>query len=75
MGPHPGLPALGPGGAGLLAFGAGLGAAGVPGPPGTPHTAAAVAQAHPLLKPEMHRAESADMKPGLVAEERLVSGG
>lgn len=82
MGPHPGLPGMGPAGAGLLAFGAaGLGAAaGVPGAPGTPHSAAAVAaaaQAHPLLKPaDLHsRGEPAELKgpASLVAEERLVS--
>lgn len=82
MGPHPGLPGMGPAGAGLLAFGAaGLGAAaGVPGAPVTPHSAAAVAaaaQAHPLLKPaDLHsRGEPAELKgpASLVAEERLNS--
>lgn len=75
MGPHPGLPGMGPAGAGLLAFGA-MGAGAIPSAGGTPHTAAvAAAQAHPLLKTEIHR-DPAEVKGGpgsLVAEERLVS--
>lgn len=74
MGPHPGLPGMGPAAAGLLGFGAGL-AAGVPGAPGGPHPAVAGA-AHPLLKPaDLHARDPQDMKrPGSTnAEERLVS--
>lgn len=74
MGPHPGLPGMGPG-AGLLGFGAGLGG-GVPGAPGGSHAAAVAAAAHPLLKPaDLHVREAADLKgPGSSsAEERLVS--
>lgn len=73
MGPHPGLPGMGPA-AGLLGFGAGLGAAGVPGAPGGPHASVA-ASAHPLLKPaDLHARDPADLKrPGSVNnEERLV---
>ena len=65
--------------AGLLGFGAGLGA-GVPSAPGGPHAAAVAAAAaagsHPLLKSsELHSRDSADLKrPGSTnAEERLVS--
>ncbi|XP_044740762.1 protein groucho isoform X3 [Chrysoperla carnea] len=79
IGPHPGLPGMGPAGAGLLAFGAGLGAAGVPGAPGAPHAAvaaaaaAAAAQAHPLLKPDLHGRESNDIKSSgsIGADDRL----
>lgn len=77
MGPHPGLPGMGPAAAGLLGFGAGLGG-GVPGAPGGPHAsvAAAAAAAHPLLKPaELHSRDAADLKSGhgsTSAEERLV---
>lgn len=69
------MPGVGPPGAGLLAFGAGLGAA--PGAPGTPHTAAAAAaavaaaQAHPLLKPDLHREEIKSGSGSIVNEERL----
>ncbi|CAH0552649.1 unnamed protein product, partial [Brassicogethes aeneus] len=72
MGPHPGLPGMNPA-AGLLGFGAGLGA-GVPGAPGGPHAVAA--GAHPLLKPaDLHGREPSDLKgPGsTTAEERLNS--
>lgn len=72
MGPHPGLPGMGPG-AGLLGFGAGLGG-GIPGAPGGSHAAVA-ASAHPLLKPaDLHSRDAADHKgPGSSsAEERLV---
>lgn len=74
MGPHPGLPGMGPAAAGLLGFGAGL-AAGVPGAPGGPHPAVTGA-AHPLLKPaDLHARDPQDLKrPGSTnAEERLVS--
>lgn len=76
MGPHPGLPGMGPA-AGLLGFGAGLGA-GVPGGP-HPSVGAAAAAAHPLLKPaDLHAVsrEPQDLKrpPGSAsADERLVS--
>lgn len=73
MGPHPGLPGMGPA-AGLLGFGAaGLGA-GVPGVPGGPHPSSA-GGAHPLLKPaDLHARDPQDLKrPGSTnAEERLV---
>ncbi|XP_049821504.1 protein groucho isoform X2 [Aethina tumida] len=72
MGPHPGLPGMGPA-AGLLGFGAGLGG-GVPGAPGGPHSVPG--GAHPLLKPaEMHGREPGDHKgPGsTTAEDRLNS--
>lgn len=69
---------MGPAAAGLLGFGAGLGA-GVPGAPGGPHAAvaaAAAAAAHPLLKPaDLHSRDTADLKSGhgsASAEERLV---
>lgn len=69
MGPHPGLPGMGPAAAGLLGFGAGL--------PGAPTSHAGVAgAAHPLLKPaDLHSREPADLKgPGSAnTEERLVS--
>lgn len=68
MGPHPGLPGIGPA-AGLLGFGAGL-----PGAPGGPHAAVA-SGAHALLKPaDLHSRESNDLKgPGSAnTEERLV---
>lgn len=83
MGPHPGLPGIGPAGAGLLAFGAaGLNAGGVPGAPGAPHAAiaaaaaAAATQAHPLLKPDLHNTrDSNDIKSSssIAGEDRLVS--
>lgn len=72
MGPHPGLPGMGPA-AGLLGFGGGLGA-GVPGTPGGPHPSVA-AGSHPLLKPsELHTRDPADIKGSgsTNAEERLV---
>uniref|UniRef100_A0A6P7G552 Protein groucho-like n=1 Tax=Diabrotica virgifera virgifera TaxID=50390 RepID=A0A6P7G552_DIAVI len=72
MGPHPGLPGMGP--AGLLGFGAGL-AAGVPGAPGGPHPAVA-GTAHPMLKPaDMHARDPQDLKrpSSTNAEERLNS--
>lgn len=79
MGPHPGLPGMGPTAAGLLGFGAGLGA-GVPGAPGghsAVAAAAAAAAAHPLLKPaDLHARDTAELKSGhgsTSAEERLVS--
>lgn len=73
MAPHPGLPGMGPA-AGLLGFGAGLGA-GVPGAPPGPHSSVGGA-AHPLLKSaELHSREPVDVK-GLSSantEERLVN--
>lgn len=69
MGPHPGLPGMGPA-AGLLGFGAGL-----PGAPTASH-AGVTSGAHPLLKPaDLHAREPADLKgPGSAnTEERLVS--
>ncbi|XP_072379987.1 protein groucho isoform X1 [Diabrotica undecimpunctata] len=72
MGPHPGLPGMGP--AGLLGFGAGL-AAGVPGAPGGPHPAVSGA-AHPMLKPaDLHARDPQDLKrpSSTNAEERLNS--
>ena len=80
MGPHPGLPGMGPGG--LLAFSGGLGAGAVPGAASAPLTAAAAAaaaaaqQQHPLLKAaDLHNPrEPNDMKgPSSLPEERLVS--
>lgn len=67
MGPHPGLPGMGPAAAaGLLGFGAGL-----------PAPAAHVSGgSHPLLKPaDLHTRESSDLKgPGSAnTEERLVN--
>lgn len=59
--------------AGLLGFGAGLGA-GMPGAPGGSHAAVAAAS-HPLLKPaDLHPREPPDLKgPGSAnTEERLV---
>lgn len=69
MGPHPGLPGMGPA-AGLLGFGAGL-----PGAPGGPHSSVAPGN-HPLLKPaDLHTREPVEHKgPGSAnTEERLVS--
>ncbi|XP_076251191.1 TLE family member transcriptional corepressor groucho isoform X4 [Rhynchophorus ferrugineus] len=72
MGPHPGLPAMGPAAAaGLLGFGAGM-------PPGAaPHPAAVAGAAHPLLKPaDLHPRASEDLKrPSSTnaSEERLNS--
>ncbi|XP_065170913.1 protein groucho isoform X2 [Atheta coriaria] len=79
MGPHPGLPGMGPAAAAqLLGFGAGM-----PGAPGGPHgaaaglaAAAAAGGAHPLLKSDLHARESADLKAGpgsANTEERLNS--
>lgn len=79
MGPHPGLPGMGPAAAAqLLGFGAGM-----PGAPGGPHgaaaglaAAAAAGGAHPLLKSDLHARESADLKAGpgsANTEERLVN--
>lgn len=66
MGPHPGLPGMGPTAAGLLGFGAGL-----------PAPAAHVSGgSHALLKPaDLHARESSDLKgPGSAnTEERLVN--
>lgn len=81
MGPHPGLPGMGPAGAGLLAFGAAAGlaaAAGAgPGSAGAPHSASAAAaaaavaaaQAHPMLKPGVGAVEHARR------EEEMVKAG
>lgn len=72
MGPHPGLPGMGPAAAaGLLGFGAGL-------PPGAaPHPASVAGAAHPLLKPaELHPRANEDLKrPSSTnaSEERLNS--
>ncbi|XP_008190397.1 protein groucho isoform X3 [Tribolium castaneum] len=74
IGPHPGLPGMAPAAAaGLLGFGAGLGA-GVPGAPTGPH-ASVTGGAHPLLKSaDLHSREAVDIKPGSAnAEERLNS--
>lgn len=70
MGPHPGLPGLGP--AGLLGFGAGM-ASGVPGAPGGAH-GGVVSSSHSLLKPaDLHPRESDLKRPGSVSnDERLV---
>lgn len=68
---------MGPGAAGLLGFGAGLGGGAAGGPHAAVAAAAAAAAAHPLLKPaELHTRDTADLKSGhgsTSAEERLVS--
>lgn len=71
MGPHPGLPGMGPAAAaGLLGFGAGL-------PPGAaPHPSAVAGSTHPLLKPaDLHPRGSDDLKrpSSTNTDERLVS--
>ncbi|KAK9879188.1 hypothetical protein WA026_004035 [Henosepilachna vigintioctopunctata] len=62
MGPHPGLPGMGP--AGLLGFGgASLGGGNVPTLPGLPHASALTAGSHPLLKPaDLHVRDGVDVK-------------
>ncbi|XP_045483020.1 protein groucho isoform X3 [Harmonia axyridis] len=75
MGPHPGLPGMGP--AGLLGFGgaAALGGGNVPSLPGVPHSSALGGGAHPLLKPsDLHARENIDKRPSSNhTEDRLNS--
>lgn len=71
LGPHPGLPGMGAGAAGLLGFGAGL-------PPGgPPHPAAVASAAHSIAKAaDLHSRAGDDIKrPSSrnTSDERLVS--